>query len=154
MTAPDAGEPDEGAAERAVSGPLVRGARAHLRSPAQHAVYRAVGSNPDSWWTAAEIAAHSGLDHADIDQALRGFAGAGILDERTNASVGRLYRWHNDLRYVLGGSSPPPEELVDPVCGMPVDPDTGYTARNATGATVHFCSMWCRAAYRARRHRR
>lgn len=153
MSGSELGSDGQGAPGVSVPGSLARFARAHLRTPAQHAVYRAVGSDPDSWWTAGEIATHSGLDRAEVDQALRGFAAAGILHERAYQSGGRRYRWHDELRYVFDGTAPP-SERIDPVCGMPVDPDTAYAARDTTGATVYFCSRWCRAAHRSRRHRR
>lgn len=101
-------------------------------------MYQTVGSNPDDWWSATEIAQHAGLDVTDIDQALRSFAAAGTLHER--ASPGhRFYRWRDELRYVLAGTPPPPG-LVDPICGMPVNADSAYSGHDATGATVHFCS--------------
>ena len=49
------------------------------------------------------------------------FAGAGILHERTHPSGARLYCWHDELRYLFDGTGPR-AELVDPICGMPVDP--------------------------------
>ncbi|MEO7980678.1 MAG: hypothetical protein ABI807_07290 [Sporichthyaceae bacterium] len=137
---------------QAVPDPLVRFARAHLRNPPRYAVYRTAGSTPDAWWSATEIAQHAGLDIADIDRALRGFAAAGILHERVSPG-GRLCRWRDELRYVLDGTSPP-AELIDPICGMPVNADSAYTGHDATGATVHFCSRWCQAAHRNRLRRR
>lgn len=138
---------------QAAPDPLVRFARAHLRTPAQHAVYRSVGNNPDAWWSATEIAQHAGLDVTDIDQSLRSFAATGILHERVHPTGRRLYRWRDELRYVLDGTPPPPE-LIDPICGMPVNADSAYTGHDATGATLHFCSRWCQAAHRNRLRRR
>lgn len=141
--------PSTTAGDGPIGTPLARFARAHLRTRAQRAVYQTVGSNPESWWRAAEIAAHKDLDHAEIDQALRSFAAAGILHERTHPSGGRIYRWHDELRYLFQRTSPP-ADLIDPVCGMPVDTDSPHTGHDATGVVVHFCSTWCRAAHRAR----
>ncbi len=136
----------------AIPEPLARFARAHLRTPAQHAVYRIVGSNPDTAWTASEIKHHSALDEHEIDRALRGFAAAGILRDEPCPAGGRQYRWRPELRYLLDGSLLA-TEAVDPICGMPVDPDSPHRASDATGALVRFCSPYCRAAFRARSRR-
>lgn len=131
---------------------LSRFARAHLRTPAQHAVYRTLATDPDACWSAAEIAAHTGLDQHDIDQTLRSFTAAGIVREVTSPAGGRCYRWRTQLRYLLDGTTPT-DEFLDPVCGMPVDADTPHTGRDSTGALVRFCSLYCRAAYRTRSRR-
>lgn len=47
----------------------------------------------------------------------------------------------------------PATDVVDPICGMPVDPDSPHRASDATGALVRFCSPYCRAAFRARSRR-
>lgn len=132
--------------------PLGRFARAHLRTPAQQAVYQTVASDPEATWSAAEIAAHTRLAHHDIGQVLRSFAAAGILRETASPGRDRRYRWRPELRYLLDGSAPR-AEFIDPVCGMPVDPDTPHTGRDASGALVRFCSPYCGAAYRGRRRR-
>lgn len=149
----DSQTPRNAAQDSPVSTPWDRFASAHLRTRAQRAVYRAVGSNPESWWSAVEIAKHAGFDHAEVDQVLRSFAGAGILHERTHPSGARLYCWYHELRYLFDGTAPR-AELVDPVCGMPVAADSPHTGHDPTGATVAFCSRWCQAAHRARLRRR
>lgn len=128
--------------------PLVHFARAHLRTPVQRAVYRTVGSNPDGWWTASEIAEHTGLDPLDVGQTLRGFASAGILHEERGGPV-RTYRWHDELRYVFEGSAPE-GVMIDPVCGMPVGTDSPHVGHDETGAIVRFCSRYCQLTYRSR----
>jgi YHS domain-containing protein len=35
------------------------------------------------------------------------------------------------------------KSLVDPVCGMRVDPTHAGGTRQHRGATYHFCSTWC-----------
>lgn len=127
--------------------PLAHFARAHLRTAAQRAVYRTVGSNPDSWWTGSEIAGHTGFDPLDIARILRGFAAAGILHEQRRGQ-GRRYRWHDDVRYVLDGTTPR-GAMTDPVCGMPVRADSPHLDTDAEGATVRFCSRFCQLAFRS-----
>jgi YHS domain-containing protein len=136
----------------AIPKPLARFARAHLRTPAQHAVYRIVGSNPDTAWTATEIKHHSALDEQAIDRACRGFAAAGILCDESCLAGGRQYRWRPELRYLLDGSLPA-AEAVDPICGVPVDPDSTHRASDAASALAHFCSPYCGAAFHTRSRR-
>lgn len=114
----------------AIPEPLGRFARAHLRTPAQHAVYRIVGSDPDAAWTATEITHHSALDEHEIDRALRCFAAARILREEPCPAGGRQYRWRPELRYLLDGTVPA-TDVVDPICGKPVDPDGPHRASDA-----------------------
>ena len=133
--------------------PLQRFARAHLRTPAQHAVYRTIASDPDASWSATEVAAHTGLDQHDIDQTLRSFTAAGIFRDATAGKAGEhRYQWRPQLRYLLEGTTPS-GDCIDPVCGMPVGADTPHTGRDSSGALVRFCSSYCRAAYRARSRR-
>ena len=131
---------------------LLRFARSHLRTPAQLAVYRTVGTRPDAWWSATEIADHTGTDVTEVDQALRGFAAAGILHDHVGAA-GRRYSWHRDLRYVFDGTSPT-GELIDPICGMPVAADSPHVGHDTGGAALRFCSQVCLTAHRRRLRRR
>ncbi len=128
---------------------LARFARGHLHSEAELAVYRTVGSDRATGWSAEEIATQSDLELGDVDRALRRFAAARIVVVETAATgqgERRTYRWRSELSYLFEGTSPPGP--VDPVCGMPVEPGSPHTATDATGATVHFCSAWCRATFR------
>lgn len=138
--------------EPRVSESLARFARTHLRTPAQRAVYRTVGARPDAWWSATEIADHTGTSVLEVDQVLRGFAAAGILHDRAGPA-GRRYSWHRDLRYVFDGTSPT-GELIDPICGMPVAADSPHVGHATDGAALRFCSQGCLAAHRRRSRRR
>ena len=44
-------------------------------------------------------------------------------------------------------SHPAGETAVDPVCGMPVSPDTAAAHRDTTAGTFHFCSTGCAATF-------
>jgi P-type Cu+ transporter len=33
--------------------------------------------------------------------------------------------------------------VIDPVCGMSVDPSDAPASREHRGTTYHFCSVWC-----------
>ena len=115
-------------------------------------MYRTLGSDTDRWWTADEITDHTGLDIIDIGQTLRTLAAAGVLHEHDRQAQRREYRWHDELRYLFDRSEPT-ADLIDPVCGMPVSPDSAHTGRDRSGAIVRFCSRWCQATYRARARR-
>lgn len=125
---------------------LARFARGHLHSEAEYAVYRTVGGDRATGWTAEEIATHDDLEVGDVDRALRRFAAARIVEVEAGHGDRPRYRWRSELSYLFENTAPP--GLVDPVCGMPVEPGSPHTAIDATGATVHFCSAWCRAAFR------
>jgi Cu+-exporting ATPase len=40
-------------------------------------------------------------------------------------------------------------KAVDPVCGMPVDPDTSTRSAELEGTTYYFCSDHCLASFTA-----
>jgi P-type Cu+ transporter len=42
-----------------------------------------------------------------------------------------------------------PEQAVDPVCGMSVDPATARFSTVHEGTTVFFCAAGCQAAFEA-----
>ncbi len=33
--------------------------------------------------------------------------------------------------------------MIDPVCGMRIDPSDAPASREHRGTTYHFCSVWC-----------
>ena len=41
----------------------------------------------------------------------------------------------------------PADETIDPICGMPVSPDTAAAHRDTTAGTFHFCSTGCAATF-------
>ncbi|WP_454852380.1 YHS domain-containing protein [Promicromonospora soli] len=43
--------------------------------------------------------------------------------------------------------------VVDPVCGMTIDPKTAAATREHDGVTFYFCSAGCAAAFDADPHR-
>ncbi len=79
-----------------------------------------------------------------------------------NAS--RLRRWHPhpiDTSKVPAAGDPTvetgaddatataPEQVIDPVCGMAVDPAAAAATANHTGHTYHFCSLHCHTTFTA-----
>ena len=46
-----------------------------------------------------------------------------------------LFSWRTDTR------------VIDPVCGMKVEPATAAASREFEGTTYHFCSKGCAAAF-------
>lgn len=119
-------------------------AQAHLRTPAERAVF-AVLAGTRLWWTADSAARAAGVGGLDADQALRRFAAAGIVDQDAG-TAGRRYRYRAEMDY-LHGDADPDDELRDPVCGMPVAADTPHVADDH-GRVVRFCSIPCLTRWR------
>lgn len=76
-----------------------------------------------------------------LTQALRRLAAAGILERVGDKGRARRYRWRSEMSYLHRGTAP--SGLVDPLCGMPVAPDTPHRATDDDGQEVSFCSMPC-----------
>ena len=121
----------------------------HLRSSAERAVYAVVAGGPERAWSSAEVARHAALELHEVDQVLRRFAGAGIVECSDDGRV-RRYRWaaamaylFDDVQMVAG-----PGTSLDPVCGMPVPVGSPYR-RDGAGGLVLFCSAVCVARYDA-----
>ena len=59
-------------------------------------------------------------------------------------------RWSATYLYPLGVYCPEPwEEVIDPVCGMSVDPSTAAGAWPYRGSTYYFCSVGCLERFKA-----
>ena len=114
-------------------------AQAHLRTPAERAVFAVVAS-AHRWWTTASAARAAKVGGLDADQALRRFAAAGIVDQESG-TAGRRYRYRAAMGY-LHADTDIDEEVRDPVCGMPVAADTPHVADDH-GRAVRFCSVSC-----------
>lgn len=135
--------------------PFAALARAHLRTRAERAVFGVVAASSGRWWTAPAAARAAGVDEIDADQALRRFAAAGIVEQELGRTDGSRYRYRAEMAYLsTGGDTEEDGELRDPVCGMPVAPDTPHVADDH-GHVVRFCSLPClvlwQRAHRARR---
>lgn len=124
-------------------------AQAHLRTPAERAVF-AVLAGARRWWTAAGAARAAGVGGLDADQALRRFAAAGIVDQDAG-TAGRRYRYRAEMDY-LHGDPDLDDERRDPVCGMPVAADTPHVADD-DGRVVRFCSIPCLTLWRRAQRR-
>lgn len=117
-------------------------ARAHLRTRAERAVFAVVAASSGRWWSAPAAARAAGVDEIDADQALRRFGAAGIVEHEAG-SAGNRYRYRAEMAYLsAAGDAEEEGELRDPVCGMPVAPDTPHVADDH-GRVVRFCSLPC-----------
>lgn len=125
-------------------------ARAHLRSRAARAVYAVLAGGTDEWWSTEEVAGHVRLDAVEVDQTLRRFAAAGIVDERRDEH-GPRYRWSAGMRYLFdtGDTGDTAAADVDPVCGMPVDASARFDLQVGE-RHLRFCSLECKLTYAAR----
>jgi len=130
-------------------------ARAHLRTRAERAVFAVVAASSGRWWTAPAAARAAGVDEIDADQALRRFGAAGIVEQEPGRTAGSRYRYRTEMAYLsAGGHTEEDSELRDPVCGMPVAPDTPHVADDH-GRVVRFCSLPCLVRWqRSHRERR
>ncbi|HEV2071192.1 MAG TPA: hypothetical protein VGR26_15490 [Acidimicrobiales bacterium] len=123
---------------------LARFARAHLRTPAQRAVYAALAGAPDAVTSARDIGEQFGVDAYAVDVALRQFQAAGIAEPGGRSPGGeRLFRWAGSGMAYLRTGEPPATHSIDPVCGMPVPDDTLYEESGH-----HFCSRRCQTTWR------
>lgn len=121
---------------------LARFARAHLRSPAQRAVYATLAGAPTRATTARAIAERFPVDARQVDVVLRQFEAAGIAEPAGRTADGqRRFRWRRTMAYLHTEDDPP--ALLDPVCGMPLPPDTAYQEGGH-----RFCSLRCHMAWR------
>jgi YHS domain-containing protein len=122
-----------------------RFARRHLSTRAERAAWLAL-SGQDSSLSAAQVAATTGLEEAEVQPVLGGFEAAGIVD--TSWSTHHItYRCSMNMNYLFGGLAP--SGWIDPVCGMPVHDDTPNTAQDVYGRKQLFCSSLCLAGFLA-----
>jgi YHS domain-containing protein len=125
--------------------------RTHLRTPAQRAVYAALGGSPERPLSVQDIAPLGRVDDYEIDVALRKFAAAGILERVVPEAGPAQYRWRDEMRYLFEAVLPPnAEDVIDPVCGMPVAPESPHVLRDASGQAILFCSLDCLTIFRIR----
>lgn len=126
---------------RRPSDPLDAFTQIHLSTRAERAVFRRFARDPLASWSEAEIASAAGLEASEVTWALERFKEAGIVE-----LVERRYRWRPELRYVFERRAPRAAHL-DPVCGMPVAPDTPLRAEDLLGRMECFCCERCMAAF-------
>lgn len=126
---------------------------AHLPTKPERAVFSVLAGSRDRVRTVASVARDAGVSDHEADQALRRFHAAGILERIDDPGRPRRYRWRPEMAYLHDGSEP--LGRVDPVCGMPVAPDTPHVVEEE-GREVAFCSLPClvhwRTSHRRRRH--
>lgn len=129
-------------------------AHAHLRTPVERAVFAVMAGTAGRWWAASAAARAADVGELDADQTLRRFEAAGIVEHRSDRA-GRRYRYRAEMAYLSAeGGIVVDDDLRDPVCGMPVAPDTPHVADD-DGRVVRFCSLPCLVRWqRARRARR
>ncbi len=54
---------------------------------------------------------------------------------------------------LFGKKKDTPTKVIDPVCGMKIDPATAAATRDHNGTTIHFCSTHCASTFDADPHR-
>lgn len=124
-----------------------RFARRHLGTQEERAVYLTLVGQEAESWSARELAERNHLGLDAIARVLEAFEAAGVVDA-FDARGAHRYRWRSDMNYLIGeeGHSP---GWVDPVCGMPVLPNSPYVADDAYRRPRRFCSSLCLAAFLA-----
>lgn len=131
--------------------PFARLTEAHLPTAAERAVFRVLAGARRRVWTVAAAARAALVSDHEADLALRRFSAAGILERLDEPGRPRRYRWRAEMAYLHEGTEPPGR--IDPVCGMPVPPDSPHVAEH-DGQEIAFCSLPClvrwRAGHRAR----
>ena len=125
-----------------------RFARAHLGTRAERAVYAVVAGHPSAAWSVGEVAAHARVSHHEAAQALRRFAAAGIVARFERPARSDQYRWALEVPALLDGTSADTQQAVDPVCGMPIPPDSPHVVHDGD-VDVRFCSLPCLVRWRA-----
>lgn len=124
-----------------------RFARSHLSTRAERLVYLAlVAAPPGEPPTAQEISWERNVLLDDVVDVLGRFERAGIVGAVQVAGSPTRYRWRSDLDY-LAEDGDDPFEWTDPVCGMPVRPESPYRVRGPDGQEHRFCSSLCLAAF-------
>lgn len=103
-----------------------------------------VAGAPDFRWSVAEVARHAQVARHEAGSVLRRFAAAGIVIAEI-AGRSRLYRWAPAMAYLFDDHplQASREQVLDPVCGMPVDPATPHRRERADGTPVLLCSLQC-----------
>lgn len=119
---------------------------AHLPTDVERATFWVLAGSLDRVWSVASVAREAKVSDHEADQALRRFSAAGILERVDEPGHPRRYRWNPDMSYLHDGREP--EGRLDPVCGMPVPPDSPHTAEQ-DGVEVAFCSLPCLVRWRA-----
>lgn len=117
-------------------------AAAHLPDRTARAVYVVAASGRRHWWTATDVARAAHVDAHRADLVLRRLSAAGVL-EREAADRPARYRWRPEMDYLVNGGQQPVEGELDPVCGMPVPPDSPHVLAGPDGAVWRFCALPC-----------
>jgi len=134
-------------AARETSDPVFgRFVEAHLPTENDRAVFWVLAGSESATWNVSAVAHDAGISDHEADQALRRFAAAGILERVGDKGRPRRYRWRSEMSYLHRGTAP--LGLIDPLCGMPVAPDTPHRTTDDDGQEVSFCSMPCLVRWR------
>ena len=138
------------AASAGADDPFARFVRAHLPTDSERAVFWVLAESEAMTWTVPAVARDARISDHYADQVLRRFASAGIV-ERVDDGRPRRYRWRAEMSYFHHHAAP--VGTLDPVCGMPVPPDSAHRAVDDGGNDVAFCSVPCLVRWR-HAHRR
>lgn len=124
-----------------------RFAEQHLRTRTERAVYLTLVAQMAPTWTAEALARSKGLDSGEVRAVLDRHLDAGVVERAEGP--GRRYRWRSDMDY-LGQGAQPDAWLLDPVCGMPVDPCSPHRTQDASHRVTLFCAASCLAVFQRR----
>ena len=125
--------------------PLALFMEAHLPTDAEWRVFAVIAGARDEVWTAAAAARDANVSDHEADQALRRFSAAGIVERFDDPGHPRRYRWQPSMDYLNARTEP--LGARDPVCGMPVAPDSPHVVEDGDERVV-FCSMPCLVRWR------
>ena len=124
---------------------LSRFARTHRSTRAELAVYLALDHHRPGFMSLDDIAQATSLSPEEVEEVLKSFGSAGILQEAW-LSGEPLYRRHAEVDY-LAADPDSSSAHTDPVCGMRAPAYTPLVERDEHGNEHRFCSARCRAAF-------